>query len=36
MKNSAAFDGDISEQKRFLEGAGIIHAGAWTAADVDS
>jgi predicted nucleic acid-binding protein len=33
---SAAFDGDIAEQKRFLEGAGISHAEAWTAADVDA
>jgi predicted nucleic acid-binding protein len=32
---SAAFDGDISEQKRFLEGAGITYDEAWTAADVD-
>jgi predicted nucleic acid-binding protein len=33
---SAAFDGDISEQKRFIEGAGITHDEAWTAADVDA
>ena len=33
---SAAFDGDIEEQKRFLEGAGISHAEPWTAADVDA
>jgi predicted nucleic acid-binding protein len=33
---SAAFDGDIIEQKRFLEGAGISHSEAWTAADVDA
>jgi predicted nucleic acid-binding protein len=33
---SAAFDGDISEQKRFLEGAGIAHSEAWTAADIDA
>jgi predicted nucleic acid-binding protein len=33
---SAAFDGDISEQKRFLEGVGIAHAEAWTAADIDA
>jgi len=33
---SAAFDGDISEQKRFLEGVGIRHAEAWTATDVDA
>jgi len=33
---SAAFEGDVAEQKRFLEGAGISHAEAWTAADVDA
>jgi predicted nucleic acid-binding protein len=33
---SAAFGGDISEQKRFLEGSGITHAEVWTAADVDA
>jgi hypothetical protein len=33
---SAAFDGDISEQKRFLEGAGISHSEAWTAVDIDA
>jgi predicted nucleic acid-binding protein len=33
---SAAFDGDISEQKRFLEQAGISHSEAWTAADTDA
>jgi len=33
---SAAFEGDITEQKRFLEGAGISHAEAWNAADVEA
>jgi predicted nucleic acid-binding protein len=33
---SAAFEGGIAEQKRFLEGAGISHAEAWTAADIDA
>jgi predicted nucleic acid-binding protein len=33
---SAAFDGDIAEQKRFLEGAGVSHAEAWTSGDVDA
>jgi predicted nucleic acid-binding protein len=33
---SAAFGGDIGEQKRFLEGMGVSHAEAWTAADVDA
>lgn len=33
---SAAFDGDIAEQKRFLEAAGVSHAETWTAADVDA
>jgi len=33
---SAAFDGDISEQKRFLEQAGISHAEAWTFADTEA
>lgn len=33
---SAAFKGNISEQKRFLEGAGITHSEGWTAADVDA
>lgn len=33
---SAAFEEDISEQKRFLEGAGITHAEGWNAADVDA
>jgi len=30
---SAAFDGDITEQKRFLEQVGISHSEAWTVAD---
>ena len=30
---SAAFDGDLAEQKRFLEQAGISHTEAWTLAD---
>jgi predicted nucleic acid-binding protein len=33
---SAAFDGDIEEQKRFLEGAGISHSEAWTAVDIEA
>lgn len=33
---SAAFDGDITEQKRFLEGAGISHSEAWNASDIDA
>ena len=33
---SEAFDGDIAEQKRFLELAGISHAEYWTAVDTDS
>jgi hypothetical protein len=33
---SAAFDGDILEQKRFLEQAGIAHSEAWTVADTES
>jgi predicted nucleic acid-binding protein len=32
---SVAFDGDIAEQKRFLEGAGISHAEAWSATDIE-
>ena len=36
VERSAAFGGDITEQKRFLEGAGISHAEAWTAADLDA
>ena len=30
---SAAFDGDLTQQKRFLDQAGISHAEAWTLAD---
>jgi predicted nucleic acid-binding protein len=30
---SAAFDGDLTEQKRFLEQVGISHSEAWTVAD---
>ena len=33
---SAAFDGDITEQKRFLEQAGISHADVWTAVDTEA
>ena len=33
---SAAFDGDMLEQKRFLELSGISHSEAWTAADTDA
>jgi predicted nucleic acid-binding protein len=33
---SAAFGGDMEEQKRFLEGAGISHAESWTAGDIDA
>jgi len=33
---AAAFDGDIAEQKRFLEGAGISHAESWNAADTEA
>jgi predicted nucleic acid-binding protein len=33
---SAAFSGDITEQKRFLEQAGISHAEPWTGADTES
>jgi predicted nucleic acid-binding protein len=33
---SAAFDGDLSEQKRFLEQAGISHSEAWTFADTEA
>ena len=36
IERSAAFDGDVSEQKRFLEAAVIAHSEAWTAADVDA
>jgi predicted nucleic acid-binding protein len=33
---SAAFDGDLAEQKRFLAQAGISHAEAWTLADTEA
>lgn len=33
---SAAFGGDIIEQKRFLERAGIAHSEPWTQADTES
>ena len=33
---SAAFDGDLSEQKRFLERMGVSPAEAWTAADTEA
>ena len=33
---SAAFDGDMLEQKRFLELSGISHSDAWTVADTDA
>jgi predicted nucleic acid-binding protein len=33
---AAAFEGDISEQKRFLEQAGISHAESWTGADTEA
>jgi len=33
---SAAFAGNISEQKRFLELAGISHSEVWTATDTDA
>jgi predicted nucleic acid-binding protein len=33
---SAAFDGDLAEQKRFLEQAGISHTEAWTLADTEA
>ena len=33
---SAAFDGDMPEQKRFFEQAGISHSEEWTAADTDA
>ena len=32
---SAAFGGDLLEQKRFLEQSGISHSEAWTLADTD-
>ena len=33
---SAAFDGNLAEQKRFLEQAGISHAESWTVADCEA
>jgi predicted nucleic acid-binding protein len=33
---AAAFDGDIPEQKRFLEQAGIGHSETWTLADTEA
>lgn len=33
---AAAFAGDLAEQKRFLELAGISYAEAWTAADTEA
>jgi predicted nucleic acid-binding protein len=33
---SPAFDGDIAEQKRFLEGAGISHSEAWSTTDIEA
>lgn len=33
---SAAFDGDMLEQKRFLEMSGISHSEAWTVADTEA
>lgn len=33
---SAAFTGDMSEQKRFLEQCGISHSEAWTVADTEA
>lgn len=33
---SAAFGGDLAEQKRFLDLAGISYAEAWTSADTES
>ena len=36
VKRSAAFDGDLLEQKRFLEQAGTSHSEAWTFADTDA
>lgn len=33
---SAAFDGDLAEQKRFLDQAGISYAEQWTSADTAS
>jgi len=33
---AAAFAGDITEQKRFLEQAGLSYSEAWTAADMEA
>ena len=33
---SGAFEGNITEQKRFLEQAGISHAEVWTGADTEA
>jgi hypothetical protein len=33
---AAAFNGDLGEQKRFLELAGIAHSEAWTLADTEA
>jgi len=33
---SAAFDGNLAEQKRFLDQAGISHSEAWTSADTEA
>lgn len=33
---SAAFDGDLAEQKHFLEQAGILYSEPWTLADTDA
>ena len=31
-----AFEGDLAEQKRFLDQAGLVHDGAWTLADTEA
>ena len=33
---SPAFNGDVVEQKRFLDQAGIVYSEGWTAADTES
>lgn len=33
---SAAFRGDIAEQRKFLDGMGVSHAEAWTLADTEA